>query len=184
MKILCAFLLLVLTGCAVNFDRLCDNTVIVMNTEGHGTGFAVDSNTIVTAKHVAQEPNLVVIFDEQVYVIKDTHLNPYYDIATIELQEALPIDGLPLGEANLGDQVFVVGCPITPGMGIILQEGIISAVWPQRNEYVLGVTLSPGNSGSPVINEHGQVIGIATAIYRGQQQTGLNKVVMIGALGL
>jgi len=70
-----------------------------------------------------------------------------------------------------GDHIAVIGSPL--GLEASLSEGIISATRKQADEKIgwLQITapISPGSSGSPVLNSAGKVIGIATAVLRGGQ---------------
>ena len=61
-----------------------------------------------------------------------------------------------------GDQIYVYGNP--KGLDCVLSDGIVSALREMSGSDIIQITapISPGNSGSPVTNERGEVIGIAT----------------------
>jgi S1-C subfamily serine protease len=91
------------------------------------------------------------------------------DVALLKLAEPLPA-GLPLalGEAGLGATVFTLGYPHTGIMGsnVKLSTGIISSQTGLRDDprtYQISVPVQAGNSGGPLINLRGEVVGLVTA---------------------
>ena len=93
------------------------------------------------------------------------------DLVVFQLQEqgtsGLP-NGLPsvaldtTGGISVGEKVITIGSP--QGLENTVSDGIISAIRSDNSVRYLQITapISPGSSGSPVLNENGQVIGIAT----------------------
>lgn len=93
------------------------------------------------------------------------------DLALLKVEDGTE-RSLLLGNSDqviVGDTVFVVGNP--RGLEGTLSEGIVSAVRTVASDKLLQITapLSPGSSGGPVINAHGQVIGVAAATVSGGQ---------------
>ncbi len=91
------------------------------------------------------------------------------DVVLLKLAEPLP-PGLPLAdaEAGLGATVFTLGYPHTGIMGnnVKLSTGIISSKTGIRDDprtYQISVPVQAGNSGGPLINARGEVVGLVTA---------------------
>jgi S1-C subfamily serine protease len=93
------------------------------------------------------------------------------DLVVFQLQQQgsnEPLNGLPTvaldttGGISVGEKVIAIGSP--QGLENTVSDGIISAIRSDNSVRYLQITapISPGSSGSPVLNENGQVIGIAT----------------------
>ncbi len=147
-----------------------------------GTGFYLrDRNLIVTNHHVVEGHRAVVIegamFGKQVARVH--YADPKYDLAFLEgprgtsdLPEVRLGTGRPLRE---GDPVTVIGHPF--GLKFSVSSGIVS----NAREVVNGVPylqidapLNPGNSGGPVINREGEVVGINTMIIQNSNNIGFS----------
>jgi S1-C subfamily serine protease len=91
------------------------------------------------------------------------------DLALLSASESLPI-GLPLaeGEAAMGSTVYTLGYPHPDIMGrnAKLTTGIVNAGTGIRDDprhYQISVPVQAGNSGGPLLNERGEVVGLVTA---------------------
>jgi S1-C subfamily serine protease len=91
------------------------------------------------------------------------------DVALLRVSGALPT-GLPLAatEAGLGAEVFTLGYPHTDIMGnnAKLSTGIVSSTTGLRDDprlYQISVPVQAGNSGGPLLNRDGEVVGLVTA---------------------
>lgn len=134
---------------------------------GQGSGFVIDpSGIIVTNSHVVQSGlNPLIIFPNKMYyyasVLKRDSTN---DIAILKIQ-ANNLPPIPLGDdASVGERIVVIGSPL--GLENTVTEGIVSAIRVSEDKRTkilqISAPISPGSSGSPVINTLGQCIGIAT----------------------
>lgn len=136
-----------------------------------GTGFFVRQNLIATNYHVIEGvTNLTTKL-----VGKDTWFNidgidaldKSIDLAILQVSPS-DIDPLPLGDSDsvkIGSEVHVIGNP--SGYEGIYSDGKISGIQGNAGEgkyFLMTASMSPGNSGGPVLDEGGDVIGIATAI--------------------
>jgi serine protease Do len=91
------------------------------------------------------------------------------DVAELEFDDAKGVPYLSLDSSRdlvEGQRVLVIGNP--EGLTGTVSDGIISAFRKNRAMIQITAPISPGSSGSPVLDESGNVIGIATAIYEGQ----------------
>jgi len=109
-------------------------------------------------------------------------IDPKRDIALLAVSN-VNAPSLKLGDSdavNIGDTIYAVGNP--QGLEGTFSSGIISGIRQIDDDQLLQITapISPGNSGGPVLNEQGQVIGIAVATYKSGQN--LNFAVPINYL--
>jgi len=162
-------------------------------TQGIGTGFIVESNgVILTNKHVVSDVNInytVVLKDKTSYPVKKVYLDPSNDLAIVTI-EAKDLPAVELGESNqlkVGQTVIAIGNAlgrfdntVTKGVVSALGRGITASSgspFDPSTETLEDViqtdaSLNPGNSGGPLINLSGQVIGINSAVSGGAQGIG------------
>lgn len=139
------------------------------NTLSRGSGFFIAADRIVTNRHVIEKSSRVEIhlMDGKKFVVKGVlAIDGEGDIAMLQVdvprQYAVP---LPIVRTvpQEGESIVVVGNPF--GLEGSVSNGIVSAV-REISGYgrIIQITapISPGSSGSPVVNMYGQVIGIAT----------------------
>jgi serine protease Do len=136
-----------------------------------GTGFLIDGRGfLVTNAHVLRGSNSVIV---QNYKGERFHANTVYidanenaDIAVLRIEDSdfKPIPSLPYGirkvHADLGETLYTLGYPREE---IVYNEGYMSAATGFEGDtlsFQLGVSANPGNSGGPVFNKNGEVIGI------------------------
>jgi putative serine protease PepD len=148
-------------------------------TEGSGSGFIVDKKGhIVTSFHVVRGSSLleVTLADGSRWEASLVGSSPRSDLAVIKI-EAPPeqLEPLEIGSSKtlrVGQKVLAVGNPF--GLGQTLTTGTVSSVGRDvrisddvviRNVIQADVAVNPGNSGGPLINSDGKVIGINTAIF-------------------
>ena len=139
-----------------------------------GSGFIIDKKGIVvTNNHVIQgaEDIIVKVNGKQEYKAKVIGEDPYADLAVLEIisdKKFTPVSFGDSDKARVGDWVIAIGNPF--GFGGTVTSGIVSA----RNRDI-GLTryddfiqtdasINVGNSGGPLFNLEGKVIGINTAI--------------------
>jgi serine protease Do len=146
-----------------------------------GTGFYLHRyRLIVTNEHVVRGNRRVVIdghtFEKQLVAVR--YLDPRLDLAFLEApaQHNMPnVDLSVSNNAREGDQVIAVGHPF--GLKYTATQGIVSNTLQKQSDVVFiqhDAALNPGNSGGPLINEHGQVIGINTFIIRDGNNIGFS----------
>ena len=149
-----------------------------------GSGVIIDEQgTILTNLHVAASaPRLKVTFADGTESDADmTGAQPENDLAVIKPYR-LPDDMKPATLASTrglapGDEVVAVGFPF--GLGPSVSSGVVSGLgrsWklmgetPARNLIQFDAAANPGNSGGPLVNRHGEVLGIVTGILNPNRQ--------------
>ncbi|WP_417849879.1 Do family serine endopeptidase [Thalassoglobus sp.] len=141
---------------------------------GAGSGFIVNaSGIILTNSHVVEGADRVTVrlSDGREIEAESWNFDPRSDVAVvrIDVDEELPFVALGESEAmHIGDWVLALGNPLN--VGTTVTAGIISATQRapginEREDYIqTDAAINPGNSGGPLVNLHGEVIGINTAI--------------------
>lgn len=138
------------------------------------TGFLIDTknNFIVTSAHVLKEaPHQLVVENTkgEQYSATAIYVNPENDLAIIQIidQDFNQLPPIPYsikkGNGELGEQIYTLGFP---KQEIVYGEGYVSAQngYDMDSVYCqLNTSASEGNSGSPVINKKGEIIGIVSS---------------------
>src|SRR2546422_775056 len=142
-----------------------------------GSGFVVDSRGfIVTARHVVEDANRVIVLtsDSRQQQATLVRYSTIFDAAVLKI-DGIGLPTLPTGDSNTvrqGQEVLVLGYPFATVLGaqsVTVTRGIVSALRSAEGLIQIDAALNPGNSGGPVLNTRGDVIGIAVAGVRGGQ---------------
>jgi serine protease Do len=140
-----------------------------------GSGFIIDpSGIVVTNNHViegADEIN-VVLQDNTTIRAELLGADPRTDLAVLRVRHSAPLPSVPFGDsdtAQVGDWVVAIGNPF--GLGGSVTAGIVSARGRDIRQGLYDdfiqtdAAINRGNSGGPLFNLQGEVVGINTAIY-------------------
>jgi putative serine protease PepD len=147
--------------------------------EGAGSGFVIDTDGhILTNYHVIQGAQTieVTLGDRSRYKAKLIGVDTRNDLALIKIDPgARKLTTLPLGDSRnllVGQRVLAIGNPF--GFQSTLTTGVVSSlgrtVQTGENTFIdeaiqTDAAINRGNSGGPLLNSHGDVIGINSAIY-------------------
>ena len=147
--------------------------------EGAGSGFVIDPRGyILTNFHVVEGAQSieVVLGDQSRYPAKFIGADQRNDVALVKIEpKGKNLAALPLGDSaaiQVGQKVLAIGNPF--GFQSTLTTGVVSAlgrtVQTSQSTFIdeaiqTDAAINRGNSGGPLINSHGQVIGINSAIY-------------------
>ncbi len=139
-----------------------------------GSGVIVSSDgTILTNNHVIDGATDIKVFlnDKREFQAKLIGTDPKTDIAVLKI-DASNLPTLPLGDSNqlqVGDLIFAIGDPF--GVGETATMGIVSAtgrggfgIESYENFIQTDAAINPGNSGGAMIDIHGNLVGVNTAI--------------------
>ena len=139
-----------------------------------GSGFIIDKDgTVVTNNHVIKDADdiLVRVNGDKEYKAKIIGTDPLSDIAVLKIQSDDKFKPVKFGNSDLariGDWVIAIGNPF--GLGGTVTTGIISArnrsIGLSRYEDFIqtDASINQGNSGGPLFNMDGDVVGVNTAI--------------------
>jgi serine protease Do len=137
-----------------------------------GTSFMIDNKGyLVTNYHVVKGSSTILVQNGkgQEFKARIVHFDNTKDIAILKIEDEdyKPIGTLPYsikrGTANLGAQIFTLGYPKDE---IVYNEGYLSSENGHDGDTVtvqIAVSANPGNSGGPVLNKNGEVIGILSS---------------------
>jgi serine protease Do len=139
---------------------------------GVGSGFIIESNgLILTNAHVIEGATTiyVTLTDKREFKAKLLGMDKRTDIAVVKI-EARDLPRLSLGDSSrvrVGEWVLAIGSPF--GLENTVTAGIVSAKSRDTGDYLpfiqTDVAVNPGNSGGPLLNTAGQVIGINSQIF-------------------
>jgi S1-C subfamily serine protease len=160
---------------AVQYDFFFDAVPV----EGAGSGFVIDTDGhILTNYHVVQgaETIEVTLGDQSRYKAKYIGADTRNDIALLQIDpKGRKIATLPLGDSRnllVGQRVLAIGNPF--GFQSTLTTGVVSSlgrtVQTSESTFIdeaiqTDAAINRGNSGGPLLNSRGEVIGINSAIY-------------------
>ena len=140
-----------------------------------GSGFIISKDGyIVTNNHVVDgaETVKVTLNDDSEYDAKVIGVDPLTDIALIQIQADTDFPTVPWGDSETvrpGDEALAIGNPF--GLGGTVTSGIVSAVsrdihsGPYDDYIQTDAAINKGNSGGPLFNADGEVIGVNTMIF-------------------
>jgi S1-C subfamily serine protease len=143
--------------------------------EGQGSGFVIDKDGhILTNYHVVADARQVevTLHNRKKYKATVVGADPAHDLAVIQIKAPDLIPAVLGDSRNLqvGQKVYAIGNPF--GLAGTMTRGIVSSIRPVREPNGATIdeaiqtdaAINPGNSGGPLMNWHGEVIGINTMI--------------------
>ncbi len=162
------------------------SVVLILSGGGHGSGFLVSSDGyLITAEHVVGTDRFVKIrwSDGLEGVGEVIRIDKRRDVALIKTD---PRGRQPLALRRQmpqpGDTVFAIGAPIDPKLQNTVTRGVASAnrIMDGFSFIQSDVTVDPGNSGGPLLDEQGEVLGFTDIGLRTKDApTGLNFFVPV-----
>ncbi len=143
--------------------------------EGQGSGFVIDrEGHILTNYHVVADARQVEVtmHNRKKYKATVVGIDPAHDLAVIQIKAPDLVPSVLGDSRNLqvGQKVYAIGNPF--GLAGTMTRGIVSSIRPVREPNGATIdeaiqtdaAINPGNSGGPLMNWHGEVIGINTMI--------------------
>ena len=152
---------------AMNFtpEEMYNSIVVVYTDYGVGSGFAIKENLLVTNAHVVGSSKTVTInlYNGEKCKGEVIKADQEKDLALVAVNKKFNPLTVNEGTLNIGKEVYAIGAP--KDIPYTLTKGIISALNRKigKNEYIqIDASVNTGNSGGPLVDENGQVIGIIT----------------------
>ncbi len=149
-----------------------------------GSGFVISPDgLVVTNYHVVDgATELSVTVDGEVYEAEVRGSDPATDLALLKIEPKQDLAYLALGDAEalrVGDWIMVIGSPLrldnSVSVGVVSAKGRNINITPDaslENFIQTDAAINFGNSGGPLVNLQGEVVGIATAINYGAENIG------------
>jgi len=140
-----------------------------------GSGFVIEDGIVATNLHViagASRGYAKLADQKEKFNISGTvAVDVARDIALLAVED-IKAPALSIGDSKqlaVGDEVYAVGNP--RGLEGTFSAGIISSIRKVNEDSLLQITapISPGSSGGPVVDNKGEVIGVAVATFKGGQ---------------
>jgi serine protease Do len=137
-----------------------------------GTGFALTANGyLCTNFHVVRDADSVYVQNNkgESFKVKVVYRDPQYDIAILKIIDTAftPLSNLPYklnkNNVGMGENVYTLGYPKDDA---VLGEGYVSSKTGHAGDttqYQVSIPVNPGNSGGPLLDNHGNIIGVITA---------------------
>jgi S1-C subfamily serine protease len=144
--------------------------------QGQGSGFILDKQGhILTNNHVIDNAQTieVTLWNKKKYKAIRVSVDPNHDLALLQIKDVPDLQPATLADSTnlvVGQRVYAIGNPF--GFSGTMTRGIISAIrsvqMPSGNKIEDAIqtdaSVNPGNSGGPLLNSRGEVIGITTLI--------------------
>jgi S1-C subfamily serine protease len=154
----------------------CDFFLQPVPQQGQGSGFVVDNQGhILTNNHVIDNAQTVevTLWNKKKFKATVIGVDHVHDLALLQIHDAQNLQPATLADSTslaVGQRVYAIGNPF--GFSGTMTRGIISAIrsvqLPSGNRIEDAIqtdaSVNPGNSGGPLLNSHGDVIGITTMI--------------------
>ncbi len=156
-------------------------SVVSVSVEGGahrmGSGFAVSANEVVTSLHIVDAADAIVVRDvggvERPARVLGSDARSDLALLSVEGAELVPVALGTAADLQVGDAVVAIGNPF--GLGHSLSAGVVghrgrrlardAQAGPQVDFVQLSIPLNPGNSGGPVFDQSGTVVGVLSGVH-------------------
>jgi S1-C subfamily serine protease len=182
------------------YEKAVPATVMITAIQGQttalGSGVIFDTEgRVLTAYHVVEGLSLiyVTLHDGRVYQATNLGASSYSDIAVLKLEADPSVVPPPLADSSLvkiGEPAAVIGSPAEPSSNAILKYTLTAGVISQTDQFIdygigsgianllqFDAAVNPGNSGGPLFNAAGEIIGIVVARIDTSQGGGISWAV-------
>ncbi|MDF5718220.1 MAG: trypsin-like peptidase domain-containing protein, partial [Rhizonema sp. NSF051] len=154
------------------YEQASPAVVAIATITGHGSGFIISQDGLVlTNAHVVQDaPSTVtVILANGKQVLADVvgFASDGLDLAALKIRSSKNLPTLRLAapdSVRVGQSVYAIGTPLSVELQNTFTNGVVSRIDQKSGLIQHNAAVNPGNSGGPLLNSHGEVIGVNSAI--------------------
>ena len=173
-----------ISAAAIGFDpeEVYNSVFVIYSGSSMGSGFAIGENCIITNAHVISNRNDVKIASYSGNIQKGfiVSMDETIDIAVIGVSGASfsPLKTADLDAVSVGDDVYAIGAPNS--LAFTLTKGVVSSKerLVRRQRYIqTDAAINAGNSGGPLLNDAGEVVGVNS--YKMSDAEGLGLAIPI-----
>lgn len=149
-------------------QALLRSAITVRTTRGHGSGVLIDAaGYALTNAHVVGDEAQVKVMLENDYVdARVLRVDRKTDVALLQFDpEGHPAASIAPHAPQPGDQLYVIGTPLSLSLSHTITQGVLSAVRQMRGArlFQTDAAVNPGNSGGPVFDDHGDLVAISVS---------------------
>ena len=142
---------------------------IITNGRGHGSCVAIGEDLILTAGHCLGHEGAWVEINGERYEILEEIKNNKYDVGLVKIDGK--VKPLKLGRMpDVLDEIYAIGAPANKAFLPNVSKGVVTKVdfngWEFENTLIIDASSFFGNSGGPVLNIDGEIVGIVVACVR------------------
>ena len=152
---------------AISFkaEKVYNSVVVIHTVSASGSGFVIEENLILTNAHVVGNYSSVNVelYDKTKVIGTVIKVDEKIDLALVQVNKNLTPLALNSDTPEVGQDVYVIGAP--KDMSYTMTKGIVSALDRSLvgNKYIqIDASINSGNSGGPLLDEGGNVIGVIT----------------------
>lgn len=183
---------------AINDSLPASATILVQqgDEQWNGSGFLLNNGRMITAFHVvegvtAENGVINVVFDNksnEAYSAQVAAANPQFDLAIIVLNTVPNVEPMMLANPKaitIGEPIAVIGSPggwqdvVTTGRVAAIHQDVSQLEAALSDFILIDADIEPGSSGSMVIDEDGNIVGMVSAIIGEHADIGLGKKAVI-----
>ncbi len=172
-------------GSAIFKNSIQSLATIELGNGSSGSGFFIDNDLIATNSHVVsgEKDISVITYDKGSHEGEVVYDDELYDFALVKINSPNKYEPLPVcrnSTLKTGDPIYVLG---SPGAAIVdkgylensITGGLVSSVRYVDEQLFIqtDAAMNPGNSGGPLLNKYGAVVGISTFILSDQRIQGI-----------
>lgn len=175
--LLCASILFADASIGFDAETAYDSVFVITAGNSLGSGFAVGEDCVITNVHVVENASsvLVTTYSGQKYRASVFCMDRQLDVAILAVDGAnfTPLLPADFSGTKIGDDVYTIGAP--NNLAYTLTKGVISAKSRQMNgnDYIqIDAPINEGNSGGPLLDDTGKVLGINTLKYSDSEGLG------------
>ena len=147
-----------------NAETVYESVFVIYSGNALGSGFSIGKNCIITNAHVIEDISDVTVqtFDGDEFIARVLDMDEDKDIAVLVVEKELSyLPVADIDETSIGSDVYAIGAP--QSLSYTLTKGVLSAKERAVGDYTYLQTdaaINQGNSGGPLLNDKGEVLGV------------------------